>query len=315
MSASRRDLAILPAGEFQDRIGVGANPYLSVLVEPTLDARVRYTVALWQEAPHPRAIDCVEYIETLAEHRDPLSPYQVANAHPILFQGEDNPSNVTSISWQGHRDWSAIALVPDLYYFRQRGYEDFLPSVPDWSSRRAQLVWRGSSTGLLALTHHRLHDLPRYRLCREAVKLAGAADIKLTSIVQAASDTDLAAIERQVLDENLMGGWVPMEEMAHYRYVVDIDGNANSWNFMMKMRLGACVLKVESEWTQWFTDTLEPWVHYVPVRADLSDLIERVEWCQANDADAAAIAHAGRRLALNMRYEEQMAAAAATLFR
>ena len=40
-----------------------------------------------------------------------------------------------------------------------------------------------------------------------------------------------------------------------------------------------------------------PWQHLVPVRADLSDLGEQLEWCRKHRQDCAAIAAAGRTLA------------------
>jgi hypothetical protein len=56
--------------------------------------------------------------------------------------------------------------------------------------------------------------------------------------------------------------------------------------------MGCCVLIVESaeKWKMWFSDMLEPYVHYVPVRSDLSDLIDQIKWCQKNDGKCKAIA-------------------------
>ena len=31
---------------------------------------------------------------------------------------------------------------------------------------------------------------------------------------------------------------------------------------------------------------LQPWVHYIPVKADLSDLVERIHWARDNDDKA-----------------------------
>ena len=38
---------------------------------------------------------------------------------------------------------------------------------------------------------------------------------------------------------------------------------------------------------------LEPFTHYVPVNADLSDLVEKIEWARENDEEARAIAQNG----------------------
>ena len=101
--------------------------------------------------------------------------------------------------------------------------------------------------------------------------------------------------------------------MTHYRMLIDIDGNSNSWNALARFRMGCCVLRVESVWRQWFHDRIAPWEHYVPVRADLSDLGERIQWCLDNDEAAAEIAARGRRFALATRFEDEMDAAAQSL--
>jgi hypothetical protein len=114
--------------------------------------------------------------------------------------------------------------------------------------------------------------------------------------------------------EGLFKPFLPMAEMARYRYIFDIDGNSNSWNFMLKLRLGCCVLKVESHWQQWFAQRIEPWVHYVPIAQDLSDLHTQIAWCLDNDAECAAIAQRGVRFAEAMTFADEMATAATRIF-
>jgi hypothetical protein len=55
--------------------------------------------------------------------------------------------------------------------------------------------------------------------------------------------------------------------------------------------LGVCTLSPEI-WTATLEERIEPAVHYVRVRDDFSDLVERVEWCREHRSECAAI---GRR--------------------
>jgi hypothetical protein len=56
---------------------------------------------------------------------------------------------------------------------------------------------------------------------------------------------------------------------------------------------------------EWFYSRVEPWVHYVPVSLDLSDLEERVEWALQNDDEAQAIVkRANRFMAEETRQED-----------
>jgi hypothetical protein len=54
------------------------------------------------------------------------------------------------------------------------------------------------------------------------------------------------------------------------------------------------VLMPRPTFTSWaMEERLEPWVHYVPLRDDLSDVEDRVRWVIDHPDQARAIAHAG----------------------
>lgn len=57
------------------------------------------------------------------------------------------------------------------------------------------------------------------------------------------------------------------------------------------------VLKQDSPYYEHFYHSLEPWVHYVPVKRDLSDLVERIKWAKDHDEDALKIAKNAREFA------------------
>ena len=68
------------------------------------------------------------------------------------------------------------------------------------------------------------------------------------------------------------------------------------------------MLKVASPlgYRQWYYDDLVPWRHFVPVAADLGDLIEKIEWCRAHPDECEGIAAAGQALAMSMTLEREM---------
>ena len=64
------------------------------------------------------------------------------------------------------------------------------------------------------------------------------------------------------------------------------------------MHAARTLLFVEREISSFYTEGPEaivPWVHYVPVRADLRDLVTQAEWVLTNPAEATRIARAGQR--------------------
>jgi hypothetical protein len=77
--------------------------------------------------------------------------------------------------------------------------------------------------------------------------------------------------------------WIDKHEMVKYKYILDIDGRASTWDATAwKLNSGSVIFKVESIWRQWFYDEYLPWVHYIPVKNDFSDIHEKWRWCEEN---------------------------------
>ena len=62
---------------------------------------------------------------------------------------------------------------------------------------------------------------------------------------------------------------------------------------------GSVVLKHFQRGQQYYAQQLRPYVHYVPVRHDLKDLVDKISWLQANDEHARTIAYNARRFAFD----------------
>ena len=77
--------------------------------------------------------------------------------------------------------------------------------------------------------------------------------------------------------------------------MIAIDGWASGWLRGPLILLSNCVpIIVESSYKPLYFESWEPWVHYVPVKKDLSDLLENIKWLQNNDKNAKFIAENGR---------------------
>jgi hypothetical protein len=202
-------------------------------------------------------------------------------------------------------------LIPDAIFIHSRAYADTRERLaaggPPWGMRNPIALWRGATTGRSGNAGWRA--LPRIRLCGLSVAHPNLIDAGITTLVHGAASAEVAAEIRQA---GYMRDFLPPHAFAMCRYQIDIDGNSNAWaSLFQKLLTGSAVLKVASElgWRQWYYDRLEPWVNFVPVASDMSDLLEKISWLVAHDQEAAAIGAAGRRLALSMTYEAEIAAA------
>ncbi|TFK24115.1 hypothetical protein FA15DRAFT_687615 [Coprinopsis marcescibilis] len=61
------------------------------------------------------------------------------------------------------------------------------------------------------------------------------------------------------------------KKAGSYKYVIDVDGNGWSGRFKRLMTTNSLIFK-STIYPEWFTDRVQPWVHYIPVQLDLSDL-------------------------------------------
>lgn len=169
----------------------------------------------------------------------------------------------------------------------------------DWYTLEPRAIWRGSPTGPTSLATN-----PRVALCRKALEYPDLIDAQLvlkkhqSHIKEDPEYSDLIADKPSSFDR--------------YRAVIDLDGNAWSSRFASLLCSQQVVLKVQPRSVDYFFPSLEPYVHYIPVNANLSDLKEQAlravfddelalriisnanAWCHVNLTRAALVAETAR---------------------
>jgi len=74
-------------------------------------------------------------------------------------------------------------------------------------------------------------------------------------------------------------GQVEFEEHFKYKYMLVMEGETTPWARPCWQLLGGFVILWQaSPQHQWFHDELVPWVHYVPIKHDLSNLLDMIDW-------------------------------------
>jgi hypothetical protein len=69
-----------------------------------------------------------------------------------------------------------------------------------------------------------------------------------------------------------------------YKYILSIDGNVIPSSFQWIFRSGSVpILLTNPDNHFWFKKYLKPMVNYVPLKYDLSDFEEKMEWLMAHD--------------------------------
>ena len=192
-----------------------------------------------------------------------------------------------------------------------------------WQSRLARAVWRGRCTGKLRRAGPHLRTEPRLAVVRASLAhphlvdaalltALGGAETGCEAVTNAGVFGSEDALERATVSGNeaspsrrrlaatdaavapsLLGDW----DLSRYKYIVDIDGDGCSGRLGKLLASGAVLLKNFTTGIPFYAPLLKPWVHFVPVAADLSNLAARVRWLQEHDDDARRIADAASRFA------------------
>ena len=74
------------------------------------------------------------------------------------------------------------------------------------------------------------------------------------------------------------GDFLSFEEQCTYKYHIILTGYAASFsNSCWKYFVSSALFIPQTLWTQWYFQALEPYVHYIPLQEDLSDLLEKLQ--------------------------------------
>ncbi|XP_045165596.2 protein O-glucosyltransferase 1-like [Mercenaria mercenaria] len=88
---------------------------------------------------------------------------------------------------------------------------------------------------------------------------------------------------------------VRLEDHCDHKYLFNFRGVAASFRFKHLFLCDSVVFHVGEDWMEFFYSAMKPWVHYIPVRQDLTDVRELLQFAQENDAVVHKIALRGRQ--------------------
>jgi hypothetical protein len=193
-------------------------------------------------------------------------------------------------------------LIPD--FFMQNGkYADELNAINETVDKhpfeqRIDIVkWRGSLHGPGYANNENYLQFPRYLLLMKSLERPEIVDARLTNYY--VEDSDSGAVLRKRLEE-IFGPpaeFIPSQGFVPYKFLISIDGAVAAWKRTATILAAGSVLLLQHRWNEFFYPGLKPWIHYVPLKDDISDLIEQYEWLTEHPAQAKRIAKNGLNFA------------------
>jgi len=201
------------------------------------------------------------------------------------------------LSWAKIQSAPYVVLIPDGI---QLTTPDFIkkkfPQVnqTSWDDKKNILFWRGTFTKEI-----------RKKLC--SISLENPTLINAGFGSKSVMNDALLSFKTSFKDFlDFYKGFSSIEEQCSYKYLPVIDGCMCTYpGYQWRLLSNSVVFKQKSKEIQWFYLLLEPNIHYVPVKNDLSDITSQILWAQQNDEICNNIAKKATEFVLdNLTFED-----------
>jgi hypothetical protein len=173
-----------------------------------------------------------------------------------------------------------------------------------WAHKKEQLFWRGSTTGCLRDEKNQLVGISTenwQRIPRVVLALIGKQHPELINahFIQVVQhhESDFPSFFCSLFP---LKPYADLEEHLCYKYLIDVDGNTTTYRGYQFLFSNSLLFKQASDEFLWYYDAWQPFVHFIPVKVDFSDLLEKILWAINNDKKAEEIANRATRLALDV---------------
>lgn len=142
-----------------------------------------------------------------------------------------------------------------------------------WSNKNNTIIWRGSCTGIE-------YDDRNYT--------------RLDFVKQYQEKYDVGFMEKHQGVEFYKQP-ISVDTQLKYKYLPVIDGNDKSSALNWVLASNSVPIMPKPRFHSWLCEPwLQPYVHYVPVEYDFSNLESQIEWCKEHDEECKQIARNGR---------------------
>lgn len=160
------------------------------------------------------------------------------------------------------------------HYERMHAVVKRRPQEAPFREKIARLVWRGAPTG-----YGFQNNIPFRTVSRETLlkKYHDSTSPHLDVGLVVKKPVHVERWKKYQKEE------MSLETLLQYRYLLSVEGNDVATNLKWALASNSLVVMPAPQISSWFMeDALRPYVHYLPVRDDFSDLEEQVLWAEKN---------------------------------
>lgn len=193
-------------------------------------------------------------------------------------------SNYLDIPFIIPQDWQ-LAISDDSYY----KIDNFIK----WEDKIETAFFRGSATGSMELEYNQRLQIAQLDFIWNKTKpnLLNAGIVSWNSRDKIDSKLQVNYIKPSIMIKQgiKLKNKMPMNEQIKFKYILNIDGHSSPNRTSYLLQCGSLMLMVESKFVigniSWFSNLLKPYIHYIPIKSDFSDLEKQILWCKSNDEE------------------------------
>lgn len=256
------------------------------------------------EKKHPRYILPTQDIFTQAGVEDDFLIYPFDSRHgfsaPTIVKSRAScarSSNAVLLPLDYKHHWGDISTVAE----RDIPFED----------KRKTLLWRGATTGNFKYSPTKPVYSSRFYV--PEIPQSDGIDVAFAKIVQlheTNTDKPIPYLEQFLRPS------ISVQNQLQCRYLLALEGNDVATSLKWMLASNSTVVMPHPTCETWACEKfLEPYVHYVPVRSDLSDIEDVYHWCLDHDDACRDIAQQGRLFISEFQNPEREAALAVSVSR
>ncbi len=204
----------------------------------------------------------------------------IVSAHDSL-SGVDLPGPVFSFAKNKLLDRKLI-LLPDHEALSRHNLEEIDQGKQrfPWHQKIEKIYWRGATSGQ-KFSSKDFPALARTKAVALSLQHPEEIDAKFHLVAQCDDPDRLQAVYPEYF-----GKPTSLKKHLQYKYQLLIDGNSCAFaRAYWQLFSETPIFKVDSPNIQWYYRALVPNKHFIPVKADSSDLLQKIEWAKSHDRE------------------------------
>jgi hypothetical protein len=155
-----------------------------------------------------------------------------------------------------------------------------------WKNKKNIAFFRGSTTGCGS----NINNNPRLKLCNISYlwnndnDKKNLIDVKISKIVsRITAHNKIIELNEYKNLKHLVGDFIDTIEQIKYKYIFNIEGNAQAYRYGNEFKKNSLLLNVASEYSLWFEPLLIENKHYIKIDNNYDNLYETMIYINNND--------------------------------